>query len=172
MPRPRGEKRKEVEIFISSYEALHNKLPSRKEIADEIGAYNSTIDISLSNVKKERGRKNLHDPIGLSKAQKNHIEMITKIIKKKLEMQFDAKLQEGVKAYIAKFMPDLEVKRSELAHKIDAYDKMTNRFKAIFSAEEFRLILMCLHPDGERTKEKIEEAFILVKSKEKQLTKK
>lgn len=51
------------------------------------------------------------------------------------------------------------------------YRKMINNHKSPFTIDEFKIILMCLHPDGQRTKEKLEEAFRLFNSMKLQLTK-
>jgi hypothetical protein len=41
---------------------------------------------------------------------------------------------------------------------------------SIFTIAEFKLIRMCLHPDGERTKEMKNKAFVLFNSKQFVLT--
>ena len=41
---------------------------------------------------------------------------------------------------------------------------------SIFTIEEFKLIISCLHPDGERTEGEEEKAFILFNSKKLVLT--
>jgi hypothetical protein len=107
-------------------------------------------------------------------ALQKHIDGIKKIIKKEVEKElskgFEASVQLRVKEYISKHMPELEKKRDDLSKKIEQYDKMTNKFKPIFTQDEFKSVLMCIHPDGERSKEKLEEVFKLFKSKEIQLT--
>jgi hypothetical protein len=51
------------------------------------------------------------------------------------------------------------------------HTRRSNRVKpSIFTIEEFKLILSCLHPDGERTKEMQNKAFILFNSKKLVLT--
>lgn len=99
-----------------------------------------------------------------------HIDGITAIIRKKVEKEFEPRVQARIKEYVAKHMPELEATRVELAQKVEHYDKMTNKHKPIFTKDEYKVILMCLHTDGERTKEKLEEAFVLFKSKETSLT--
>jgi hypothetical protein len=51
------------------------------------------------------------------------------------------------------------------------HTRRSNRVKpSIFTIEEFKLILSCLHTDGERTEEKKKRAFILFNSKKFVLT--
>jgi hypothetical protein len=44
--------------------------------------------------------------------------------------------------------------------------------KPLFTQQEFKTILMCLHPDGVRSPEKLHAAFIAVKARERHLTRK
>jgi hypothetical protein len=65
-----------------------------------------------------------------------------------------------------------EVKEREVAVKKDEkwWQEITNNYKPLFTADHFKTILMCLHPDGQRTPEKLAEAFRLFNSKKLQLT--
>jgi hypothetical protein len=47
---------------------------------------------------------------------------------------------------------------------------MINDHKPVFTKDQFKIILMCLHPDGERTAIKLAEAFRLFNNKKTQLT--
>jgi hypothetical protein len=98
------------------------------------------------------------------------IDALIDTVYKQAEKGFEPRLQARIKEYVAKHMPELEARREELAKKAEHYDKITNKHKPIYTKDEYKVILMCLHPDGERTKEKLEEAFRLVKEKETQLT--
>jgi hypothetical protein len=102
-------------------------------------------------------------------AMQKHIDGIASIIRKQVEKEFEPRVRARVKEYVDKHFPELELKRIELAKKIDHYDNMTNKHKPIFTADEFKSILMCLHPDGERSKERLDRAFVSFKSKEVQL---
>jgi hypothetical protein len=103
-------------------------------------------------------------------ALQKQIDGLIKILRRTVEKEFEVRVQLRIKDYISRHMPELEQKREELSKKIDHYEKMTNKHKPIFTADEYKTILMCLHPDGERTKEKLEEAFVRFKAKEIQLT--
>jgi hypothetical protein len=50
------------------------------------------------------------------------------------------------------------------------YRELIDNHKPPFTPDEFKTILMCLHPDGERTAEKLNEAFRLFNSRKFQLT--
>jgi hypothetical protein len=165
---PRLNKRKEVENFALVFEEKHKRLPTRDEVVDELKVSNGTADTVLVPLREKRHS----NPIEFSKAQRNHVETAINVLRKALLKEFEMKVQYQVKLYIDKHMPDLTRQREELSRKIEMYDKMTNKHKPIFTTEEFRSILMCLHPDGERSKEKLEEVFILFKNKEDRLIKK
>ena len=111
-------------------------------------------------------------PVVLTKAHQKKIDSAVKAKLKVMEKEFEKRVQIRIQEYVKKYMPNLESRQAELNKKIDNYDNMTNKHKAIFTAAEFRSLLMCLHTDGQRTKEKLEQVFIMVKSKESQLTKK
>jgi hypothetical protein len=111
-------------------------------------------------------------PVTLTKAHQKKIDSAVKAKLKIMEKEFEKRVQVSVKEYIAKYMPDLEARQKELSTKIDRYDKLTNKHKPVFTAAEYRSILMALHTDGQRTKELLEKVFILVKDKESALTKK
>jgi hypothetical protein len=161
-------KRLQVEKFILVYEERYGHLPTRDEVAIQLGVSSGTIDTVLVPIKENRQRH----PIQFSKAQRSHVETAINIQRKALERDFEARVQYQVKLYIQKHMPNLERQREELSKKIATYDALTNKHKSIFTADEFKTILMCLHPDGQRTKDKLQSAFINFKSKEGQLVKK
>jgi uncharacterized protein YeeX (DUF496 family) len=104
-------------------------------------------------------------PVTITKAMQRKITSAVNAEKKKMEKEFEKRVQLRVKEYVAKYMPDLEDKRAELAKKIETYDNLNNKKKAIFTANEYKQILMCLHTDGERTKERLHDAFVLFNSK-------
>jgi hypothetical protein len=166
-------KRKEVENFCLVYEEKYGHLPIRDIVVDELKVSNATADTVMVPLRAAREKHHKESyPIQFSKAQKSHVEMAINTERKALLREFESKVQYQAKLYIERHMPHLEKNRKELSDKIAMYDKMINNHKSIFTPEEFKSILMCLHPDGERTKERYEEAFRIFKAKEDQLVKK
>jgi transposase-like protein len=70
------------------------------------------------------------------------------------------------KEYLAK----LNAMEEKARETVELYQKFTNNHKALFTIEQFKTILMCLHPDGQRTEEKLSSAFRLFNAKKLQLT--
>jgi hypothetical protein len=162
-------KRMQVEKFILVYEEKYGHLPTAFNLAEEFKLSERYSLVILDGIRRSRTAVG---PIEFSKAQKKHVEAAINMSRKELERDFEIRVQSRVQLYIEKHMPELKRNREELARKIAYYDKITNNQKPIFTTDEFRAILMCLHPDGERTKERLEAAFISFKSKEDQLVKK
>ena len=50
------------------------------------------------------------------------------------------------------------------------YSKLINDHKPPFTVDQYDLIRMCVHPDGQRTPAKLKEAFILLDDKKEVLT--
>jgi hypothetical protein len=118
----------------------------------------------MNNTKPNKPKKPRVNPLT------KRIDELIATVRKQVEKEFEPRVQERIKEYMAKHMPELEARREELAKKVEYYDKITNKHKPVFTKDDYKIILMCLHPDGERTKEKLEEAFRLFKDKETQLT--
>jgi hypothetical protein len=64
----------------------------------------------------------------------------------------------------------LAQEREEARQSEALYRELINNHKPPLTAEEFRLVLMCLHPDGERSEAKLQAAFLAFNAKKLQLT--
>ena len=74
-------------------------------------------------------------------------------------------LAEG-KAYI-----DMALAREKEAEDIVRINRLyINDYRPPFTVEQFKTILMCLHPDGRRSEGKLTEAFRLFNGRKLQLT--
>ena len=58
----------------------------------------------------------------------------------------------------------------EASEKAYHYGQMINNHNPIFTEEEFRTIIICLHPDNSASKEKRDTAFKAVQARKLQLT--
>ena len=114
-----------------------------------------------------------HGRVEFSPAQK-HLEAAIAKRTKELETTFAKRVataaRADAKAYFDKNFPEFQKNNNDAAAAEAYWRERNNNFKPIFSAEEYKNILMCLHPDGKRSSEKIIAAFVAFKAKELQLT--
>jgi len=144
------------------------------------------LDVSVDTVERaalaEQARfdalKELNiDPETLVPSAKAKLEIAKRQVERKLDAEHVARLRavdEEVRLrviaenadYVA-MVKELEVKaRSDQA----LWREMIDGRKSPFTIDQFKTILMCLHPDGERTPDKLTEAFRLFNNKKLQLT--
>jgi hypothetical protein len=148
MPKPT--KRKQVEDFILAYEALHKRLPSRKEIGENIPIFNSVIDTILGNIKKDREGKKITNPIKFTKAQERHVQAIANIIATEKANQ----LREAS-------FPRWKQEAESVRKMQQSLEKVIDGYKPVFTETEFSNIMRCLHPDsrGSTTDDLLKIAF-------------
>jgi CHAT domain-containing protein len=118
------------------------------------------------------------DPKSLSMTAQQKLEIAIRREAAQLEASFQKRmreLDEEVRQLVLertksrlKMLDEMEEKARDSE---TYYQKLINNHKSIFTIDEFKTILMCLHPDGQRTSEKLTEAFRLINSKKTQLTK-
>jgi hypothetical protein len=118
------------------------------------------------------------DPETLSPSAKAKLEAAKRMMQHRLNAEHAARmrtLDDEVKQRVLKDGEKYRITLEEMERK--HYDKeklyrdLINNHKAIFTVDEFKTILMCLHPDGVRTAEKLADAFRLFNAKKVQLTK-
>jgi hypothetical protein len=68
------------------------------------------------------------------------------------------------------YLAMLEEKQAKAQASEKLWREMINGHKPPFTIDQFKTILMCLHPDGERTADKLAQAFRLFNGKRVQLT--
>jgi hypothetical protein len=140
--------------------------------------YVTAEDAPLRNA---RPRESRNDQIEFAPDQGQYVRAIIARKVRQLEAIFANKTKElaaasdrqtsaKAKAYFDQRFPDFQKNADEAAAAAAYWRERNNNFKPIFSADEFRDILMCLHPDGERTAERLSAAFIGFRSKEVLLT--
>jgi hypothetical protein len=117
------------------------------------------------------------DPETLAPSAKAKLEAVKLALTRKLNAEHAARMR-GIdeevrlrvvasgKEYIARMKVMEEKAWADEQH----WRKMVNDHKPPFTPDQFKTILMCLHPDGERTTEKLSEAFRLFNGKRIQLS--
>lgn len=112
----------------------------------------------------------------LSMSAQHKLDTARRQIMREMEEQYSERWRNEIGAHIKKLKEEMvptwekEVKSARIAEQ--NYRKLINDRKPIFSIEQFRLIIMCLHPDtyGQRSTEQVERAFDWFNKRKFQLT--
>jgi hypothetical protein len=155
----------------------------RNKIAEEIGVSNSTVDIAIA---LERGRVEgiveaealaLNEQGKLTKTQAKHVEALIKKYRRDLDQQFATALEAEVTKRVEERKTSLDKAReacNEQKNKAFAeqqrWKKLINGHKTLFTMEEFRVIVMALHPDNSASEETRARALQSFTDKKLQLT--
>lgn len=99
------------------------------------------------------------DLAALPAASKAKVEAAIRKIQKRMNAEFDLRLQQGIRAHIAEYVMPMYTEKLTLAERILAVGKRP------FSIEEFRKLLAALHPDSSSA-ERRTEMFMIVKQRE------
>lgn len=155
----------------------------RTQIAEDLGTHNSTVDVAIG---LERGRLEgivegeavaLNEQGKFTKAQAKHVEALIKKYRRELNSQFAAAVQAEVNKQVVDRKASLERAQEACAkQKNDAYKdqqywkKLINNHKPLFTMDEFRAIIIGLHPDNSASEETRARAMQSVTDKKLQLT--
>ena len=101
-----------------------------------------------------------------TKAQDKQVEARLKV----LEAQFNERVRLTMLERNKDFIATLEQSKKEASEKAYHYGQMINNHNPIFTEEEFRTIIICLHRDNSASKEKRDTAFKAVQARKLQLT--
>jgi hypothetical protein len=155
------------------------ELVSRTKLAKEFAVGEHAVRVAAAEA---RGAQNLLDdlaidPTTLTMSAQAKLEIAKRMIERKLNSDYAARmfgldeevrkrvLSEG-KEYLAK----LEAMEAKARETVARYQEYANDHKPLFTVDQFKAILMCLHPDGQRTADKLSTAFRLFNGKKLQLT--
>ena len=155
----------------------------RNKVAEEIGAHNSTVDIAIA---LERGRHEgiveteavvLNEQGKFTKAQAKHVEALVKKYRRDLDSQFKAAVEAQVDKRVKDRKAALETARAACAKQLNEafkdqqhWRRLINNRKPLFTVDEFRAIVMALHPDNSASEETRARALQSVTEKKLQLT--
>ena len=170
------------------------KAPKRHDKADEVaaladaGATNSeiakTTGISARQVRhvveEEAIRREAGieiDPATLPMSAQKKLEAALRQRQRKLDAEHATRMRgvdEEVRLRVVAENKEYVVMIGEMEAKVRSDEKLwreiINNHKPLFTVDQFKTILMCLHPDGHRTADKLAEAFRLFNGKKVQLT--
>lgn len=134
---------------------------SRPQVAAEFGISEGEVRVA---VEYEKGRREAPiDPESLPKSAQEKLHRAIKQAVRKLEADFERRVQEGIKQAIE------ETVLPHYNKKMDQYDEVIKARKGVVTSDEYRLILSCLHPDrvaDAGLKELFSRAFNAFKSHE------
>ena len=155
----------------------------RNKVAEEIGTHNSTVDIAIA---LERGRHEgiveseavaLNEQGKFTKAQAKHVEALVKKYRRDLDSQFKATVEAQVDKRVKDRRAALDSAREACAKQLNEafkdqqhWRQLINNHKPLFTVDEFRAIVMALHPDNSASEETRARALQSVTEKKLQLT--
>jgi hypothetical protein len=102
-------------------------------------------------------------------AKRHAVKEATADVAKRMA-DIDEEVRRRVLAESKEHLEYLAQEREEARKSEALYRELINNHKPPLTAEEFRLVLMCLHPDGERSQAKLSDAFRAFNAKKLQLT--
>lgn len=117
------------------------------------------------------------DPKTLAPSAKAKLEIAKRLMERKLAAEHatrmlavDEEVRLRVIAESKDYLAMVKEREVQVLKDEKFWQEVANNHKPLFTADQFKTILMCLHPDGERTAEKLGEAFRLFNNKKVQLT--
>jgi hypothetical protein len=117
------------------------------------------------------------DPETLSMSAQAKLEVAKRAIERQVNTEhasrirdLDEEVRQRVLSETKDYLAMLKGREEEATKTIETYREFTNNHQVLFTLDQFKTILMCLHPDGQRTPEKLAEAFRLFNAKKFQLT--
>jgi hypothetical protein len=156
-----------------------NQRISPHKLEEEYGISHVTFDMAITAeiARKKALKEALENATGLAATEalslnaKQKLAAAIKAKTKQLEREYDQKRMAAIDVHLQRTFPKLEEEQREARAAKQRYQQwMTDQTKMIFSPTQFKLVLMCLHPDGDRSPEKRAEAFRLFNAKRFVLT--
>jgi transposase-like protein len=152
---------------------------TRPQIAAEFNVGENAVSIAVA---RELGRREGQadrpiDRDNLSVTAQQKLDAAIRQHQRKLDMEhavrmraLDEEVRQRVLAEGKDYLASLNEMREKAWSEEKFYREMIDNHKPPFTKDQFKTILMCLHPDGQRTADKLSEAFRLFNNKKLQLT--
>jgi hypothetical protein len=160
--------------------ALHDVGKSNKEIAAEIGKSERQVRHVVDDERIRRDAVTSAVTIDIDTLSPTANEKLAAAIrqeKRRLEVEYAARMQgieEEVRLRVVaegkEYLAMIKEREAKVYKSEQFWQSVANDHKPLFTVDQFKTILMCLHPDGQRTEDKLAEAFRLFKDKQVQLT--
>lgn len=156
--------REEAKEVIRAYRDTHGSYPSVAEAGKVTGKSRIVIEPALAAViAEDKIAPTTHT---FTKAQDKEVEARIKV----LESQFNERVRLAMLERNKDYLITLDQLKKEASEKAYHYGQMINNHNPIFTEEEFKTIIICLHPDNSASKEKRDTAFKAVQARKLQLT--
>jgi hypothetical protein len=163
--------------------ALYDAGKSNKEIADKTGLGKRQVRHIVDEERIRRDAVATFKPEltvdidTLAPTAKEKLDAAIKQEKRKHDAEHATRMNgidEEVRLRVVAESKDYVARLNEMEIKVRDEQKfwqhVANNHKPLFTVDQFKTVLMCLHPDGQRTADKLAEAFRLFKDKQVQLT--
>jgi hypothetical protein len=117
------------------------------------------------------------DPTTLSRSAKEKLDAAIRQEKRRLDAEHAARIHdidEDIRSRVVaegnEYLTMVKEREIKVRNDEKLWREMIDSHKPPFTVDQFKTILMCLHPDGVRTADKLADAFRLFNSKKLQLT--
>jgi transposase-like protein len=117
------------------------------------------------------------NPETLAVSAKAKLNAAIRVVQRKLDAEHAARMRnlneevrQRVLSETKEYLAMVKTREEEADKTISNYREYMNHNKPLFTVDQFKTILMCLHPDGVRTQEKLSSAFRLFNHRKFQLT--
>jgi hypothetical protein len=152
----------ELERALAAYDHFKSLgvEPTQTQVEERAKVSNTVVRRAFERRKTEAElAKQEPDLASFSASAKQKIEAAVRKIQKRMDAEFDMRVQQGIRAHMAEHVLPMYAEKLALADRIIAVHKRP------FSIEEYRKLLGALHPDSSSV-ERRTEMFRLVKERE------
>jgi chromosome segregation ATPase len=147
-PRSASAQNAEVQDENRKLRAENEQLHEEKRRALALADQHSIENVELRDEIKRLGD---HVAEGLSATAKQKLEAAIRAKIKEIESGYNAKRMAEIEAHIAKRFPDMQKRLNSAANAERLYRRLMEETKKVFTVDQFKAILSCLHPDSRKS---------------------
>jgi ParB-like chromosome segregation protein Spo0J len=184
--RPKGSRSKQLRESVRVYVEADKPVP-RPKLSEEFLVAEGTVNLATQF---EKGRVEglreaiIQAPIDtsiLSETQKQKFERLERALRAKLQkeltearrmlrIEIEAKFRQQFEAWKEMAFPALQKQKNEAFEDLQRAKRLVNGYKPLFTFEQFKILLIVLHPDNSASPETRAEALQLFNDKKLWLT--